>query len=103
LFGFKNCCRRDSTLRKQAEAEAEEEEEEEEEVLSFCGIQKTAPFTIDFSLRKQAEAEKEEEDHNLLFLSDSKTAPDITVSAIKQVVVLVEEEEEEETDEDLEE
>jgi hypothetical protein len=38
-------------------------------------------------------------------LSDSKTAPDITVSAIKQVVVLVEEEEEEEeeTDEDLEE
>jgi hypothetical protein len=47
LFGFKNCCRRDSTLRKQAEAEAEEEEEEEEEVLSFCGIQKTAPFTID--------------------------------------------------------
>jgi hypothetical protein len=47
LFGFKNCRRRDSTLRKQAEAEAEEEEEEEEEVLSFCGIQKTAPFTID--------------------------------------------------------
>jgi hypothetical protein len=46
LFGFKNCRRRDSTLRKQAEAE-EEEEEEEEEVLSFCGIQKTAPFTID--------------------------------------------------------
>jgi hypothetical protein len=35
-------------------------------------------------------------------LSDSKTAPDVTVSAIKQVAVLVEEEEEE-TDEDLEE
>lgn len=96
MFGFKNCCRRDSTLRKQAE--------EEEEVLSFRGIQNTAPVTLDFSLRKQAEAEKEEEDHNLLFLSDSKTALDITVSAIKQVVVLVEEEEEEEeTDEDLEE